>query len=165
MLIKDWWYAIKVCKKYGIRWNPFRSFENASFWARWDDSGKIVESKIHMNPFYPHFLETFMHEVGHLTLHRRGVIDKIYDDAEVNCIESGTQPMRLGSRLLLPLLVEESLASRFSRKALKGRADTNYLVKCFQSYCCSGYSAKWKDAETTVKLTDTVEKCIRRIEK
>jgi hypothetical protein len=167
MIIKDWWYAYKVCKKYKITWNPFRKLDNASYRVEFDYEGKIVKSKIHMSPFYPNFLTTFMHEVGHYTLHKRGTVNKLHHCAEHNRKFEGESIWYKG-KLLLPLLVEESLASRFSRKALKGKANTQYLVKAFQTYSCIGYTEFLncvpEDARTITRLTDFVEKAIRRIE-
>lgn len=165
-MIKDWWYAIKVCRKYGIVWNPFRDLSNASFRVWWDNSGKIIKTRIHMSPFYPNFLETFMHEVGHYTLYKRGTAQKLYRD--VDAYEKCDQ-LCIGDVFLLTLLIEESLASRFARKALKGKADVDDLVKAFQTYSSAGYKRIMKntpeDAETIVRLTKFVENGIRRIEK
>jgi hypothetical protein len=168
MIISDWWYAIKVCRKYGIKWNPFRKLDNASYYMEFGLDKKVVKSKIHMSPFYPNFLTVFMHEVGHCSLHRRGATDRLYSCAEVNRKYEHESLWHRG-KLLLPLLVEESLASRFSRKALKQKANVEYLVKAFQTYSSVGYSeflsTTPEDARTITRLTDVVEKGIRRIEK
>lgn len=169
MIIKDWWYAFKVCRKYGIKWNPFRKMDNASYLVEFGIlSGKVVKSSIHMSPFYPNFLTVFMHEVGHCSLHIRGTTAKLYRCAEASR-KFERESVWYKGKLLLPLLVEESLASRFSRKALKGKADTKYLVKAFQTYSSLGYTeflhTTPEDARTITRLTDFVAKGIRRIEK
>lgn len=168
MIIKDWWYAIKVCRKYRIVWNPFRDLSNASFRVWWDDDKKLTKKVIHMSPFFPNFLETFMHEVGHITLYKRGTYHKLQRAATAN-LKREHASIWLNGKLLLPLLVEESLASRYARKALKGRADFEDLVKAFQTYSAYGYKQILKttpeDAETIVRLTKFVENGIRRIEK
>jgi hypothetical protein len=163
MIIKDWWYAYKVCRKYGIQWNPFRGTDNASFSVRWDGDRVLTEKKIHMSPFYPHFLETFMHEVGHILLYKRGTAIDLFLDGKKK-IQDGNDAMTHRGRCFLNLLVEESLASRFARKSLKGKADTRDLVTAFNTYSAWGYSRQI-DAPTVTKLTDTVAKCTRRIEK
>lgn len=168
MLIKDWIYAIAVCRKYKIRWNPFRNLSNASYYVQFDDEGNIIKSLIHMSPFYPKFKETFLHEVGHYTLHKRGTCRRLYRAAENNR-KYEVESIWYKGKLLLPLLVEESLASRFAKKAMKGDADTEYLVKAFQTYSAVGYSefleTTPEDARTITRLTNFVEAGIRRIEK
>lgn len=64
-LIKDWIYAIKVCRKYGITWNPFHNTDYARHrFAYWCNEKKY-KSMIFINPFYDGFLDSFLHEVGH----------------------------------------------------------------------------------------------------
>lgn len=163
MIIKDWWYAIKVCRKYKIKWNPFRKLDNASYWVRWNKNRVLTEKKIHMSPFYPQFLETFMHEVGHIVLYKRGVAIDLFLNGKMK-IQEGDDTITYGGKHFLNLLVEESLASRFARKSLKGKANTKDLITAFNTYSSWGYS-KTTDALMIVKLTDTVAKCTRRIEK
>lgn len=166
--LSQWIYAYNVCKKYNIKWNPFRDLSNASYEVRWDDSG-ITKRTIHMSPFYPNFKETFLHEVGHITLYKRGRLSKIYNEAEFQRKYFEAESIWLGGKLLLPTLKEESLASRFARKAMRGKADVDYLLKAFKTYTAFGYEQIMKctpeDARTITRLTDTVAKCIRRIEK
>lgn len=168
VIMKDWWYAIKVCMKYGIIWNPFRDLSNASFRVWWDDDKKLTRKVIHMSPFFPEFLGTFMHEVGHITLYKRGTYHKLQRAAKTN-LRYERESIWLDGKLLLPLLVEESLASRFARKALRSKANVEDLVKAFQTYSAYGYRQILKntpeDAETIVRLTKFVENGIRRIEK
>jgi len=169
MNIKDWWYAYKVCKKYGIRWKPFCNLKNATFHVEWSGSVRnIIKSTININPFYPNFLTVFMHEVGHCRLYKRGVAQRLYTCAEYSR-KFERESIYLGGKLLLPLLVEESLASRFSRKALRGRANVAYLVSGYQTYSAAGYNellhTTAEDARTITRLTDFVEKGIRRIER
>lgn len=168
MKIFDCWYAIKVCRKYGIRWNPLHKLDCASYRVAWDGSGEITESSVSINPFHPNFLTVFMHEVGHCRLYKKGTAQKIYKRAELNR-RFEQESIWLDGKLLLPLLTEESLASRFSRKALRGRANVKYLVWAYQTYSSSGYRAILyttpEDARTITRLTDFVERGIRRIEK
>lgn len=70
MIIKDWWYAIKVCRKYKVTWNPFFHRKYAMYKIWYNDSG-ISENRIYINPFYTGFLDSFMHEVGHLVWYRK----------------------------------------------------------------------------------------------
>ena len=163
MTIKDWWYAYKVCRKYKIKWNPFRGTDNASFSVRWDGQRVLTDKEIHMSPFYPNFLETFMHEVGHIVLYKRGTAIDLFLDGKKK-IQTGDAVIMHKGRHFLNLLVEESLASRFARKSLKGKCNTKDLVIAFNTYSSWGY-LRQIDAPTVMKLTDTVAKCIRRIEK
>lgn len=168
MKIQDWWYAVKVCRKYKIKWNPFRKLDNASFWVSWDGGGEITESSISINPFCPNFLTVFMHEVGHCRLYKKGTTQRIYKRAKLNR-RFEQESIWLDGKLLLPLLTEESLASRFSRKALRGKANVKYLVWAYQIYSACGYReilyTTPEDARTITRLTDFVERGIRRIEK
>ena len=161
--IKDWCYAVAVCKKYGIKWNPFRKLDNASFCVQWDDNRILTEKKIHMSPFYPHFLETFMHEVGHIVLYKRGTAIDLFIDGKKK-IQAGDDIITHKGRHFLNLLVEESLASRFARKSMKGKASTKDLVTAFNTYSSWGYS-KTLCPDALTKLTDMVAKCTRSIEK
>ena len=169
MLIKDWWYAINVCRKYGILWNPFRNRRNASFFVRWDRNGKILEKKIQINPFRKEFKTTFLHEVGHIFLYTSGIVNKIYHKEDRYRRLFERESLWHGGRLLSGLLKEESLAFRFARKAMKGKANIPYLVRSFQTYSALGYSeflhSHSEDANTLTRHTDRVCRGIKRIEK
>lgn len=162
--IKDWWYAILVCRKYGIRWNPFRSLGNASFRVTWNGARELTYKKIHMSPFYPNFLGTFMHEVGHLILYKQGTAINLYVEGKKKILLD-SDVLVYKNQCFLNLLVEESLASRFSRKATKQRADVKDLVTAFNAYTSHGYSRLVKNPISIDKLTDTVYTCTKRIEK
>lgn len=162
--IKDWWYAILVCRKYGIRWNPFRGLDNASFRVTWNGTKELTHKKIHMSPFYPNFLGTFMHEVGHLVLYKQGTAINLLVEGKKKIIQEEGVLVYRGQHFL-NLLVEESLASRFSRKATKQRADVKDLVTAFNTYTAHGYARLVKNPSSIAKLTDTVYGCLRRIEK
>lgn len=167
MIIKDWLYAIAVCRKYGITWNPIRDRSNASFWIH--TKGDKVRQVIHMSPFYPNFKEVFLHEVGHLWLHRTGRAKKLYRKAEFNRKYFEKESVWRFGVPLLYLLDEESLASRFSRKAMKGRSNVENLTRAFQTYTAWGYKQFLiytpEDSNTITRLTDKVERCIKRISK
>lgn len=167
-LLGEWWYAVKVCFKYKILWNPFRDLSNASFYCKYNNEGEVSHKIVNISPFYPNFIDTFMHEVGHLTLYKRGTAQKVHALARANMIYE-TETIWYNGKILLATLVEESLASRFARKALKSKADTKYLVRAFQTYSKWGYEeflfTTPEDARTITKLTDFVERGIRRIEK
>lgn len=166
-IIKDWIYAIMVCRKYGIKWNPIRNRSNASFF--YHNTGGKLRQTIHMSPFYPNFREVFMHEVGHLWLNRSGMVKRLCRKDEFNRRYIEAESIWMYGTPLLPLLEEESLASRFARKSMKGRANTDELVKAFQTYTSWGYRQFLnfvpEDARTVTRLTDKVERCIRRISK
>ena len=164
--LKEWIYAIRVCKKYGIKWNPFRGLDNASFSVSWDTNQKLTVKKIHMSLFYPYFLQTFMHEVGHIVLYKQGKAIRLYLEGKKR-INEDFDAIVFDGKCFLNTLTEESLASRFSRKALRGKVDTKELVESFNTYSAWGYSRLKRksqfDAKLLMELTDRVEKCTRSI--
>lgn len=159
-LIKDWWYAYKVCKKYEIKWNPFRGLDNASFSCNADTD----VYKIHMSPLFPSFKVVFMHEVGHVVSFKRNywhdhMTFGMNNELKGYMVESN-------HRLFMGTLKEEAFASRFSGKCNKGR-DVSYLSKAFITYTSYGFRLMdfyGVDSEIKMKYIDTVAKCIRRIE-
>jgi hypothetical protein len=157
-MIKDWWYAIKVCRKYKITWNPFCKIDRGTY--HWYGIVWMTDSPtISTNPFDKHFKEIFFHEVGHHVAKRIGYEKKCKE--YFNSVPKKEQITMQGHPYYI-LLDEEAFASRFARKALKGCMDSGYLVKCFQTYTSRGYKTPYVDS---IKLTDQVSRLIRRIEK
>jgi len=60
--IKAWCYAIAVCKKYKLIWNPFVKLEGGYY---------SYKGVIGVNPFDSYFMSTFLHEVGHHVHNKR----------------------------------------------------------------------------------------------
>jgi len=121
-LIKDWLLAISVCKKYGIKWNPFHWMKGAECVYSFDNYNK----KILINPFYPKFIDSFMHEVGHL---RRW--DKIYKRCIKNCSLEPVESFHLRTDCILK---EEYIAWKYSKRFLKERFDKKRAKLFFKSY-------------------------------
>lgn len=168
MIIKDWIYAYKVCKKYKIKWNIFRNLDNASF-SITDRNSTKEKAVIWMNPFYPKFRQTFLHEVGHIVFWRSGITPRVYALSNKLCLKMEAESVWLDGKRLIPRLIEETRASRFARKAMRGKADIEDLTEAFKTYSAFGYRTLLKntptDARVIVNLTDVVYGCLKRIEK
>ena len=120
-IIKDWIFAIKVCKKYGIKWNPFKKHDCAEFEFTYWYEYKKYESVIKISPFYPKFIDSFMHEVGHCLYHR-----KLYMKSENHKeYEANANYFKLK---------DEYLAWRFAKLVLKQRFDKNRARNMFKTY-------------------------------
>lgn len=113
-LIKDWLLALSICKKYNIKWNPFKNMKSVGcvYWH-----GDYI-SEIKINPFHPKFIDSFMHEVGHLR--RWG---KIYDGCTVE--------FRMKTQCILK---EEYMAWKYSKRFLKSRFDKERAKRLFKTY-------------------------------
>ena len=158
MIIKDWYYAIKVCRKYKITWWPMTKIDEGTYY----ESGipfLTERATISVNPFYRHFKEVFLHEVGHHIAKRIGFCNR-YREYSENTPKD--ERILFSGESYFVRLDEEAFASRFARKAGKGVVDTSLLVKWFQTYTACGYKSKYVDSIT---LTNKVSKLIKRIEK
>lgn len=120
-LIKDWLLAISVCRKYNISWNPFFGLKSAQCVYNFDTQRK----KVMVNPFYPKFIDSFMHEVGHLLRW-----DKLYKAC------AGGPMMKVSNfkDQTSCILKEEYIAWKFSKRFLKGRFDKNRAKERFKTY-------------------------------
>lgn len=150
MLIKDWWYAIRVCLKYRIWWNPFC----------FDGNGHYHYSGfVSVSPFSRNFISVFMHEVGH-HVHDKKV--RLFSYLVANKDE-----LRFtGScRSIYRVLESEALASRFAAKT--GKASRKYLVTCFNTYSAAIFCNMSKPIVVNEfsQILDCVYKNSRRIEK
>lgn len=121
-LIKDWMLALRVCKKYGIKWNPFKNMKGAECVYSFDNYSK----KVLINPFYPKFIDSFMHEVGHL---RRW--DKIYKRCITNRSLDPVESFHLCTDCILK---EEYMAWKYSKRFLKESFDKKRAKLYFKSY-------------------------------
>lgn len=121
-LLKDWLLALSVCRKYDIQWSPFRSIKSAECLYCFRSHKK----KIMINPFYPKFIDSFMHEVGHL---RRW--DKIYKRCIKNFSPDPVDSFNLRTDCILK---EEYIAWKYSKRFLKERFDKKRAKLFFKSY-------------------------------
>lgn len=124
-ILKDWMYAIKVCKKYNLVWNPYVKLGYGAY--DWDSRS------VHVNPFSKNFISIMMHEVGH---HVHNV--RVHLPAWL--IPENSNELRysggdLGGYSIFKNLNAEALASRFAMKS--GRGNKEFLVKAFHTYTAS----------------------------
>ena len=136
-LFKDWVYAIKVCLKYRLIWNPFVKFGDGSYcW---------IDNSIHVNPLTKNFITIFMHEVGHHVHHRRVDLP--------SWLKCGGDELRFSGGdmegwSVYKNLKAEAIASRYAMKS--GKADKAFLLKAFHTYT----SAIFKQTNKPVVLSE-----------
>lgn len=123
-LLKDWLYAVKVCKKYNLIWNPYVKLGYGAY--DWDNNS------VHVNPFSKDFITIFMHEVGH-HVHHCKVNLPVWLKYQGNELRFSGGNMEGWS--IYKNLQSEAIASRFAMKS--GKADKNYLVSAFHTYTAS----------------------------
>jgi len=125
MLVKDWWYAYKVCKKYNIRWIPFYGLSYAEFKGsliRFDGRVEMFNLRVYVNPFYPKFLDVFMHEVGHCVW---------YDRQAKKANGSYLKAVSLMDR---DSLHKEYVAWRYAKLARRGKLHKENAEEAFKTY-------------------------------
>jgi len=146
--MKDWVYAVKVCRKYGIQWE-WLTTSSGCYWFGCD--------KIEVNPFVSEFLSTFMHEVGHHVDHKKKNYHTYFQTAGLRFTPN--------ERCIYKSLDAEGSASRFAVKSKK--ANKEYLLKMFNTYSSEVF--RRMDKEIVVNefsnIVDCVYRNIRRIEK
>lgn len=146
MIIKDWLYAIAVCKKYKIWWNPFFKLTHAEFQMSYKRYWKEADCIVRINPFYKGFIDSFMHEVGHILWHRGNYMkaQSVHDYEES----------------VADTLKDEFKAWQFSKLVLKQRFDSNRARWMFKTYF-----PRYAKEVGTLKAVDRYYKYDRRIEK
>lgn len=132
MLINDWILAFRVCKKYGIKWSIFHNMKSAEASFSFNGQEKIV----FINPFYKGFIDSFMHEVGHLVRW-----DRIYrESVEINKKDRKERKITLLNPVAnfklktSCILKEEYMAWKFSKRFLKNRFDKKRAKNFFKTY-------------------------------
>ena len=147
MRIKDWWYAYMVCRKYGIRWNPFHTLKYAQYTFSYYVNYKKDNSVIHINPFYSKgFMDSFMHEMGHILRMRR----QYRKSASVSVFEES----------ISDTLYEEYSAWKFAKRTRKESFNKKRAVSFFQTY----FPLQARSVGSIV-AADQFYKMSRRIEK
>ena len=119
-IIRDWFYAIAVCRKYKIMWNPLFFKDSAEFHFTYYKNYKKWRGVVRIQPFYRGFLDSFLHEVG-------------------NCVSLRNAYMKADSILEFQYntqdkLKEEYKAWQFSKLALKGRFNNRRARAMFSTY-------------------------------
>lgn len=121
MIIKDWWYAVKVCRKYGIKWNPFFTPTHAEFLFSYKLNYKQSQCTVKINPFYKKgFLDSFMHEIGHCLRFRR----EYQKTTNIKGFESA----------ISDCLYEEYSAWKFAKRTRKHSFNNKRAASFFQTY-------------------------------
>lgn len=120
MIVKDWWYALRVCMKYRVWWWPFV--------AEGDGWYKYL-GIVGVSPFTKNFMSIFLHEIGH-HVHNKRVGLRDYQKATGDDLRFTSG--HLEGRNIFRVLDAEATASRFAVKT--GKADKQYLVQCFNTY-------------------------------
>lgn len=110
--IGEWWYAIKVARKYGMFWDPVCPLGQAFY--------SPIRKCVVVNPFAEHFIEQFMHEVGHGVYHKRrwGTETKTIEDYLLFFRGDGLVTYPDGKCVFVALEAEYQ-ASRFALKSGK----------------------------------------------
>lgn len=120
--VRDWIACYSISRKYGIIWNPFVSLKRGEFEQIYslDFNNKNSTYTIRVNPFYPNFKSTFLHEVGHCLRYKRAYMkattEKEFDDAVDD------------------ILKEEWIAWKYTKRVMKGSFNSRWAKDCFKSY-------------------------------
>lgn len=118
-IVKDWIFALMVCRKYGLVWNPWCKLSYGSY--------NFYKGVINLNPFSKNFRDIFLHEIGHHV-----------DDKRVNYREYfkyGTNITYIdNNRCIFDVLDSEYNASKF---AIRCGGDRKYLLSQFNTYTAS----------------------------
>lgn len=145
--IGEWRYALKVCKKYGAKWDIFCNMSCARYTIGWNRWG-ICKQVISINPFYEGFLDSFLHEVGHLAWYKR-----IYNQSD--SIQIFEQKMEEKDILYI-----EYVAWRFAKLCRK-----NQFNKKRARWMFSTYFRSFAKEVGAVQAADVYYGYDRRIEK
>lgn len=117
-----------VCKKYNLGYNWRINHFNDIGSICWRVSEETARYEwLEVSLFSKHFWDILWHEIGHLCVKRS------LDFQTKHCESLGIQ-WRWGVMASDVLLAEEALASRFSIRMQKGKADKRWLEKCWHSY-------------------------------
>ena len=132
--LKQWMFALYLCFRYKLIWNPFCGLAFGSY--------DTIKGEITVNPFNQHFMDVFLHEVGH-HLHHKLVN---YDDY----FKYGTDVRYLDA---------EYVASKF---AIRCGADRKFLLSKFNTYTSSVMRARdWMDRNIFESYLNLVVRCSR----
>lgn len=117
-----------VCKKYnlGYNWKINHFKDVASICWRVNEETARYEW-LEVSLFSKNFWDILWHEVGHLCLKRS------MDYQSKHCDSLGIS-WRWGAMASDVLMAEEALASKFSIRMQKSKADKKWLEKCWHSY-------------------------------
>tara|TARA_R110000744_G_C19371770_1_gene563143 strand:+ start:17866 stop:18309 length:444 start_codon:yes stop_codon:yes gene_type:complete len=146
MILKDWWYAYKVLKKYNLSYSVWGS-----------GSYDFKSKRVSVSPFRNNFLRVVMHEVGHHVHHQR-VNYKVY-------LYNPYADVFFGKKDYYRCLEAEAFASRFAMKVLKG--DTSFYMKAFSTYTSALIEAIGNNnfKSDFMESVDVISRCSYRIEK
>lgn len=118
--IKNFILAVVVCHKYGLAYKPFCSLDDGEY--------NYIHKHIKLNPFHPEFNSVLFHEVGHHVHHKLVNYNTFF-----NLKPDSVKVVSYDDEKDFHKLIEsESFASRFAMKT--GKADKDFLVRCFNTY-------------------------------
>lgn len=157
-MIRRWIYSLIVCWKYRIIPLPFRIGNKASHITMYFENSPREFRFIWMSPLNSNFLSVFMHEVGHSIYRKRGYKNKIIaNEDKFSLRNDGVKFFRV--------LYEESFATRFSRKSLRGKFEYSIMLKYFHTYtgACFYHIPKFNLQHEQESLIGFVRKMEKRI--
>lgn len=138
--LSEWWYAFLVCRKYNLRWTPFKVFDRGHYnWAT---------REVAVNPFSRNFLTIFMHEVGHHVHHKNVNYDKFLPSTKDSVL------IQSAGWDVFKNLEAEWCASRFAAKT--GKANRASLTKYFNTYTGSIFNNSHKSVVSR-QITNVVD--------
>ncbi len=147
MIIKDWWYATKVCRKYGIKLRT-HFHDKTHAYATFNDYTGL--KKITISLVNPNFMQDFLHELGHLLSFTR----KAGKGVDIGDYLSVAENQ----------MIEETQAWLFSKRVMKSKFSKKWALSCLHSYSRFHYFKKVSPYRV-VEYTDNLVKCFNRIEK
>jgi hypothetical protein len=118
--IKNFILAWVVCRKYGLIYKPFCSFDSAEY--------NYIFRYIMLNPFHPEFNSILFHEVGH-HVHDKLVNYNTFFDLTPDSMKVVTYNEEQDFHKLIEA---EAFASRFAMKT--GKANKSFLIWAFNTY-------------------------------
>ena len=165
--LKRWWFGWKVCRKYGINFNPvytkdlIGSYEyNRYLEILGYDTNIKLKDNIRVSLFHEDYYEVFLHELGHF-MDRKGskfirgnLADKILPNKEPDYEDYS---LRLflearASRYALRLLKSCGKLSKGSESKLKGKLSMASYISCIPTGGKKNLQNKLTLAEVDYKL-------------
>lgn len=147
-ILKDWIYAVKVCKKYNLVWNPYVKLGYGAY--DWNSRS------VHVNPFSTNFISIMLHEVGHHVHDVRVHLPTwLLPESNSELRYSGGD---LGGYSIFKNLNAEALASRFAIKS--GKGNKKFLVKAFHTYTASIFKHTNKPSVVN-EISSIIDQCYK----
>lgn len=110
-----------LCKRYKIKYNPFR-------W-KLEEGTHFSGHSVLINPFSLNFKSILFHEIGHEVHHKLVNYGKFFQKNTKSWLHHSKDS---SYRDFEKILIAERFASRFAIKTKK--VDNEYLIRCFNTY-------------------------------